>query len=120
MTPEHFLMLRTNEMLYKAEAGLADRAHSCLMDRITGLAETQFAVIALSKQWPIQVIEDWPKVEQITGFDTVRFKATQRVSWVTREEYVKRFGTEPPASPLIRQMLERYKDHPDFQEEWLS
>lgn len=46
----------------------------------------------------------------------IHLRMTQRVQWMTQQEYIKRFGENPPTAPILRMMAELYSDHPDYQE----
>lgn len=76
------------------------------------------AVIEFHKQWPV-LVEGPPKYETDTnGLDAVSFKMSRQIAWATEQEYRKRFGDEPPTTPIMRALASVYSDHPDYNEAW--
>lgn len=84
--------------------------------RVLAECAARRAIIELHKQWPVLVEQDGPFVgaseRGVTG------TIARQMVWITTQEYIKRFGTEPPTSPIISAMAQVYADHPDFREEW--
>lgn len=118
MTPEEFLIQRYDQICNTALGAIAlaveDRAV------IAGLASQLKAVVEWHKNWPV-LVEEGPKFDMMPdGFDTVQYKMSKRMAWLTQEEYVKVFGRQPPTATLIRRFLETFKTHPDFDPDWLT
>lgn len=80
------------------------------------------AIIKWHKNWPILV--DTPPVfesdihKSFLMENSFSMRVSQQMVWLTQEEYKKKFGSEPPTAPLLKQMAQPYRNHPDFREEW--
>lgn len=87
------------------------------------LLNNQRAIIEWHKNWPI-LVETPPKFEPnfsddyAANINQYTMHMSQEIAWLTQEEYVKRFGRQPPTAPLLKQMAQAYSDHPDFDESW--
>lgn len=79
-------------------------------------------VIEYHKQWPVLVQKnpelDFNYWDPESNFQRIHAKLSQEMAFLTQEEYRKRFGKEPPTAPLMRKLASKWRDHPDFQEEW--
>lgn len=117
VTPEEFLLKRTESLLFYRDFYPRNGA---IWDDISTLVANQMDVIYLHRSWPV-LVETEPEFETLENeLDTIRYRVSQQLQWMTEQEYIKRFGRKPPTAPLIRKMLERYQDHPDFDPEWLK
>lgn len=78
-------------------------------------------VLDFHKQWPVLVQKPAQFDMTSDGVDTntMTYRFVQEMHWLTQQAYVERFGEDPPTAPLLRQMVQAYTYHPDFQEEWL-
>lgn len=88
--------------------------------RVLAECEAKRKVLALHEAWPV-LVSSPPKFEQTA--DPIRdmtFRATQQLDWLTNQEYVARFGDEPPTTAILRALALPYAEHPDFDEAWLS
>jgi hypothetical protein len=118
MTPEEFLLAR----IVEAEDVIKDLGFKISHDEfmaIANLAQSMRETLKLHQQWPILVSEETDFEFEQVHHDNFAYVATQRFVWMTNEEYIKRFGTEPPTSNMIRSWLIAYRRHPDFNSEWL-
>jgi hypothetical protein len=89
---------------------------------------TPSAVLAecAAKRAIIKQHEDWPVlVERAPSGDfdandtqSMVYRMTREIAWLTEREYVRRFGVEPPTTPMLRALATVYKDHPDYDENW--
>lgn len=118
MTPEEFLLAR----IVEAEQALQNHVLELSLNEFTSLRNLALLMreaLKLHQQWPI-LVSDMPELEfeQVDG-NNFSYVATQRFVWLTNEEYVKKFGTAPPTSNMLRAWLVAYRMHPDFQQEWL-
>lgn len=116
MNISEFLTERYDEI----EVDLASHVFSSLSRiHMTKMLVACRAIVEWHKNWPI-LVETSPEFEMCC--DDVLFDYTmaisQRIEWLTQEEYRKKFGSEPPTAPLLKQMAQPYSDHPDFQDEW--
>lgn len=77
------------------------------------------AIVEFHQQWPV-LVRGEPVLEQGTDTepDAMVFRMLQRLDWATEQEYVKRFGTEPPTAPILRILASMYADHPDYDPDW--
>lgn len=76
------------------------------------------AIIEQHKDWPV-LVEKKPEFrEDSADPQSMAYRVTQEMVWLTEREYVKRFGIEAPTTNMIRALAAVYKDHPDYQQEW--
>ena len=88
--------------------------------RVLAECEAKRRVVELHKAWPV-LVETPPTFATTSeglGVNSVTFRASQQIQWLTQEEYRKRFGSEPPTAPMLAAMATVYADHPDYREEW--
>lgn len=76
-------------------------------------------ILEWHKNWPV-LVEGPPKYEQVRAFhpDFAAYQISQQMEWITRQEYIRRFGEEPPTAPLLRKIACHFSWHEDFNEEW--
>ena len=87
-------------------------------DRILLECEAKRRIIELHRSWPV-LVETPPTFEQAgSDADSMTFRMSQQIQWQTQQEYVARFGSEPPSAPMMRALALPYADHPDFRDEW--
>lgn len=118
MTPEQFLLDRIQE--------LRDQMLSLGFEwkQIDYMLDSQEEMIKFHKNWPILVTEE-PSISYdqpvMAWMETFQIQVHQKIEWLTNQEYIKRFGKQPPTAPMIRVMLVAYsgQGHPDFNEDWL-
>lgn len=85
--------------------------------RVRAECEAKRRIVELHDNWPV-LVESPPELEQGTDFESMTIRMTRQILWLTQQEYVKRFGTEPPTAPMLCALAAVYADHPDYQEEW--
>lgn len=87
--------------------------------RVLAECEAKRRIVEQHKAWPV-LVETPPTFEQVGSGDlnSVTFRASQQMMWLTEQEYRTRFGSEPPTAPMIRTLAAVYADHPDYREEW--
>lgn len=110
MTIEEFISKRVEEIrrLEPMNRNLEKLAHGIQM------------VVEWHKNWPllVQGLPEFSTPEKITSDDSIVYQFSQRIAWMTNQEYIKKFGLEAPAAPLLRQIASMWDNHPDFKEEW--
>lgn len=109
-SPEDFLDARLKEVE-------AEWTHIFIMRQMLA---TQREIVRQFKEWPVLLqapVEIEVESHDIQG---LTYKAIQKIQWLSTQEYVKRFGTHPPTTPMIRSMLRMWSKHPDFKQEWLE
>lgn len=80
--------------------------------------EAKRRIVALHREWPV-LIQTEPTMERVgADVDSMVYRASQEIQWATNREYVARFGTEPPTTPILRALASIYADHPDFDPAW--
>ncbi len=124
MKIEDFLMDRFTELEAAIRmANAMNQMPSAMYDAINNSIAHNRSIVEWHEQWPV-LVSIPPDLElegpSSDGFDfnTLTYRLTQKMQWMTQRAFTERFGTEAPATPLLLQMANRYKDHPDFQEEW--
>lgn len=117
MTIEEFLLARIHELRDSLERSLTIDPH--IYRDVSRMLASQEYLIEWHKKWPV-LIEEPPtyRRDETLGLDQFRFEMTQKIVWLTQEEYRKKFGSEPPTAPLLMKMASYCADHPDFNESW--
>jgi hypothetical protein len=89
--------------------------------RVVMECEFKRVVLRLHGSWPVLVTGPLEssilETEDGTGHT---FLVRQQIEWATNQEYVKKFGTEPPTTPMVDAMLALYSGRPGYREEWSS
>ena len=83
--------------------------------RVLAECAAKRAIVEFHESWPVLVREPEEIAEHTTPL-VVRM--SQRISWLTQQEYVRRFGAEPPTAPMLAALAAVYADHPDYRQEW--
>lgn len=79
------------------------------------------AIIRQHEEWPVLVEREPSQLESVAGgLESITYRMTREIAWMTTREYVKRFGVQPPTAPMIRTLAAVYKDHRDYQKEWAA
>jgi len=120
MEIEEFLMQRLSsaeDLLYTLP-DISDLERQILIAPIKAARQ----VVEWHKNWPV-LVETPPKFEANFANDydpmtSYTISASQKIAWLTQEEYVKRFGRQPPTAPLLRTMANHYSAHRDFNPDW--
>lgn len=87
--------------------------------RVLAECEAKRRIIEWHKSWPV-LVETQPQFETTDAASPslMSFKMTQRIAWLTQQEYRARFGDEPPTAPILLMLALPYRDHPDYDEGW--
>jgi hypothetical protein len=86
--------------------------------RVLAECEAKRAIIKQYEEWPV-LVERSPHISSdADDLQSMTFRITSQIAWVTEREYVKRFGVEPPTTPMIRSLAAVYKKHPGYKKEW--
>ena len=86
--------------------------------RVLAECAAKRAILEQHKDWPI-LVEKKPEFTEATNdLNSMSYRVTQEMVWLTEREYVKRFGVEAPTTNMIRALAAIYRDHPDYQEAW--
>jgi hypothetical protein len=118
VTPEEFL----NARIIEVEDYIKDKGFEISHDEfmaIANLAQSMRETLKLHQQWPILVSEETDFEFEQVDINNFSYVATQKFNWMTNQEYIARFGTEPPTSNMLKNWLRTYRLHPDFKQEWL-
>lgn len=86
--------------------------------RVLAECEAKRRIIDLHQDWPVLV--DVPETTELIdgGLDTMTYRISRQMGWLTTREYVARFGTEPPTTPILLTLAQVYADHPDYDPAW--
>lgn len=97
-----------------AHIGVAMGAERFLSD-----VEAKIKILDLHRLWPT-LITKAPvlNVDTLRLGDSIAAYMTQQMEWLTTDEYIKRFGEEPPTSALLRALAQPYTSHPDYDPTW--
>lgn len=84
-------------------------------------ALAKYKILELHQKWPI-LVESSPKLDVVQDFDinSVAMRMYKEVEWMTHQQYILRFGTQPPTAPIILALAAIYCDHPDYNPEWVE
>lgn len=79
------------------------------------------AILELHEEWPV-LLEGPPEFSNTRELSdpvhAMSMTIAVQVEWITRREYVARFGTTPPTDRLVRELAAPFADHPDFDPAW--
>jgi hypothetical protein len=76
------------------------------------------AIIEQHGEWPV-LVERAPSGDfDANDTQSMTYRMVKEIAWLTEREYVKRFGVEPPTTPMLRALAAVYSTHPDYQQEW--
>ena len=98
----------------------ADGRHIARHDpaRVLAECEAKRRIVELHELWPV-LVERQPTFEPIAGdLQSLTFRASQQIAWLTEQEYRSKFGDEPPTAPMLAALATVYADHPDYDESW--
>lgn len=86
------------------------------------LITNQVLLIKWHQNWPvltqIEPTYTMSAVAEPMGSDIMALELSQKIQWLTRDEYTKKFGHEAPTAPVLRQMAQEYRWHPDYDTDW--
>lgn len=87
--------------------------------RVLREVEAKRAVLAFHEQWPV-LTQTPPEFEAVDSGDInqMAYRMSQRMEWLTTQEYVAKFGHEPPTAPMLIALAAVYADHPEYRDEW--
>jgi hypothetical protein len=86
--------------------------------RVLAECAAKRAIIEQHKDWPV-LVEKKPEFRaDATDPQSMAYRVSQEMVWLTEREYVKRFGVEAPTTNMVRALAAVYADHPDYQQEW--
>jgi hypothetical protein len=89
--------------------------------RVLAECEAKRAIIKQHEQWPVLVEHERPELAIAhEGLESITYRMTSEMAWLTTKEYIKRFGTEPPTAPMLLALAAVYRGHPDYREEWAA
>ena len=87
--------------------------------RVLAECAAKQAIIKQHEDWPVLVEREPSEIESVAhGLDSITYRMSREIAWLTTKEYVKRFGVEPPTAPMIRALAAVYADHEDYRTEW--
>lgn len=87
-------------------------------------------IVEMHASWPI-LVEGPLEVEKVDPHGRViddplalvnhyTYRASRQIAWATEQEYIRKFGKQPPTAPLIKDMLKEHAWRSDFKQEWLE
>lgn len=112
-TPIGFLRARVSEV--EREGRRLEKINYVVSPFIKAVRD----MLDMYEKWPVYV-ETPPTYDDTVGYDSITIRITHQMEWLTRQEYLSRFGSDPPMAPAVKKMLEYYQTHPNFQKEWLE
>ena len=92
---------------------------------LRSMTESQKKIIQLARSWPT-LVESNPEftLSKTEDLDSIHYQISQRINQqfdlVVAERYEAMFGKEPPTASFVREFLKQFRNHPDFQREWLD
>jgi hypothetical protein len=78
------------------------------------------AILKQHEEWPV-LVERAPDhlSHDADDLQSMTFRMSREIAWLTEREYVKRFGVEPPTTPMIKALAAIYAEHRDYRPpEW--
>lgn len=90
-----------------------------IRDRVLAECEAKRRIVELHQSWPV-LVQQPPEFEGglVGDPDSVALRVSQRMVWLTEQEYRARFGEEPPTAPMLAALAAIWADHPDYDEAW--
>lgn len=88
--------------------------------RVLAECEAKRRIVELHQSWPV-LVDGPPELEQLedaADANAMTLRVSQRLAWLTQQEYRARFGDEPPTAPMLAALAAVYAGHPDYREEW--
>lgn len=117
MTVVEFLRARIEEDEWEARSRLANLSlvlAETRWRRQLAECEAKRRILAFHESWPV-LVEEEPRFEEVGGgVESLAFRVSQRMAWLTTAKYRARFGVEPPTSPMLEALAAVYSDHPDY------
>jgi hypothetical protein len=82
--------------------------------------EAKRRIVEFHANWPVLIEgpNEFKQDDDSNDVSRMTLRMSRQVAWLTEQEYIKRFGTEPPTAPMLRALAAVYADHQDFREEW--
>lgn len=73
--------------------------------------EYDMKIVDEHERWPV-LVETAPGLEladvYYSDLNQAFYRISKRILWMTQQEYIKKFGTEPPTAPIIKILMEKY------------
>jgi hypothetical protein len=91
-----------------------------LEDFISSFVCSTLEILDLHKKWPIlvkQTPEPAVVYDQLSA-DQIIATMVHKINWLTQEEYLDRFGTEPPTDPILDSIARIWRSHEDYDPAW--
>lgn len=123
-TLTEFLLARLaeDEALALAAQGDGEPQWFAVPDPARVLAEVaaKRAIVEFHESWPVLVQKPptFDRADVEADINSMTYRMSQQISWLTTQEYRTRFGDEPPTAPMLAALAEVYADHPDYDEAW--
>lgn len=114
MTIEEFITARLEELTHEEPWGLEDF--------ISSFVCSTFEILELQKQWPV-LIKGRPEpavVYNELSSDSVIMRMTEKINWLTRQEYIEKFGEQPPTTPILASIAAIWRSHEDYDPAWVA
>lgn len=86
--------------------------------RVLAECAAKRAIIKQREAWPVLVEKKPEFSEAAADIQSMTYRMTQEMVWLSEREYAKRFGVEAPTAPMIRTLAAIYSEHPDYRQEW--
>lgn len=107
---------------YAGDGDGSDVAYSNRFDstRVLAECEAKRRIINFHQSWPVlvQTPAEFDRDDAAADVDTLAFRMSSRLAWLTDQEYRNRFGDEPPTGPMLAALAAVYSDHEDYHEAW--
>lgn len=89
-------------------------------ERMTAECSAKRRIIEFHESWPV-LVEMAPEFTQPDDNDDISgmtLRMSRQIAWLTTKEYIAKFGTEPPTTPILIALAAPYASHPDFDPSW--
>lgn len=121
-TIESFIIDRLNEVEECGHAVCMVTGSSQVSREIFNFVMVGRRLVELAKDWPVMVTEKEPEIFSVnpleSGPNEMRYKISQRIEFMTRQEYVKKFGSGSPHSPALMALAYCWHMHPAYNSAW--
>lgn len=106
------------ERIAEDEAGARISPREWWSKRLLAECAAKRAILALHESWPVLATTPPDFDIRDEGLDSMNMRISQRMAWLTTQEYRARFGDDPPTTPTLRALASVYAGAEGWREEW--
>lgn len=112
MTRDEFIRSRLEEM---TKDGPVEHE-----DFISSFVCSTLEILYLNSKFPV-LVKETPEpaivYDQLSA-DQIVSAMTHKINWLTKQEYINKFGTELPTDPILDSIARIWRTHEDYNSDW--